>query len=648
MKSLAFVSLGISLAATGCIASPPATPKVLLAQAESSKIAQVKAGTLKTANASWWRFDKEDATDSLQNAINSGVSKLIVDNTGSDWIINKPLNLVSNQEIVFADGVVIQAKEDCFHGSTDSLFLGRDLTNITFRGEGKATLRMRKADYQDASRYSKAEWRSGISLYDCSNITLRDFTVAKTGGDGLYLGASDSGYNKNILVENMVFDDNHRQGISVISVDGLTIRNSKFINTIGTAPQAGIDFEPNSAGQRLTNCVVEDSIFVNNEGDGVDIYAVHLNGDSQPISITFNRCSISGNMRGGLSSMIARSASNPAAGTVTFNECKFEGDSILLANPIMGSVHYLFKDCMVDFRVSKRKATSPQKGPIVFMTDTSVKKPVIGNITFDNVTVIIDEDQSPFRLDFWDETKLSDQIKGSVNIKQSNRITKVELPDYIDKNRSQLEVSANERFQEKVAQLSRPSDSEFQKIKSQISALEKSGALKDNVVKNADFSIATVSKATNAKTVSDWTTWQAAGGSGTFGFDEDVNHGSGKGGSAVLSGIFSGAFIQNIEVKPGETYVIQGWWRRTGLGVGSLKAGWKTPEGKWIDGARGPVFYVSNEDYQENTWQKIEGIVTAPETAGILSFMCGVAYQSLPQDKIWFDDVAVYKIADAK
>jgi len=172
----------------------------------------------------------------------------------------------------------------------------------------------------------------------------------------------------------MVFDDNHRQGISVISVDGLTIRNSKFINTIGTAPQAGIDFEPNSAGQRLTNCVVEDSIFVNNEGDGVDIYAVHLNGDSQPISITFNRCSISGNMRGGLSSMIARSASNPAAGTVTFNECKFEGDSILLANPIMGSVHYLFKDCMVDFRVSKRKATSPQKGPIVFMTDTSVKK----------------------------------------------------------------------------------------------------------------------------------------------------------------------------------------------------------------------------------------------------------------------------------
>ena len=98
---LLFVALG-SLTA-GCSAAPTPAPKVLLAQADTSKIAQVKAGTLKTANASWWGFDKDDATDCLQNAINSGVPKLIVDNTGSDWIINKPLTLVSNQEIDFAD-----------------------------------------------------------------------------------------------------------------------------------------------------------------------------------------------------------------------------------------------------------------------------------------------------------------------------------------------------------------------------------------------------------------------------------------------------------------------------------------------------------------------------------------------------------------
>src|SRR5690606_15031183 len=103
MKSLLFIPLGICLATSVCHAAP----KVLLAQTDTAKIARVKAGTLQTANASWWGFDKADATDCLQNAINSGVSKLIVDNTGSDWIINKPLKLVSNQTIVFADGVVI-------------------------------------------------------------------------------------------------------------------------------------------------------------------------------------------------------------------------------------------------------------------------------------------------------------------------------------------------------------------------------------------------------------------------------------------------------------------------------------------------------------------------------------------------------------
>jgi len=67
MKSFVFVSLGICLATTGCYAAP----KVLLVQAEhTTQIAQVKAGTLKTANASWWGFNKEDSTDALQNAIN--------------------------------------------------------------------------------------------------------------------------------------------------------------------------------------------------------------------------------------------------------------------------------------------------------------------------------------------------------------------------------------------------------------------------------------------------------------------------------------------------------------------------------------------------------------------------------------------------
>jgi hypothetical protein len=426
VKKSLLVALGICLFATAGHAAPTA-------ENHAAQIAQVKAGTLKTAQASWWGFDKNDATNCLQNAINSGASTLLVDNTGSDWIINKPLNLVSNQEIIFADGVVIQAKEDSFKGVNDSLFRGTNLKNVTLTGRGKAVLRMRKADYQDATRYKPAEWRSGVSLYDCADVTLRGFTIEKTGGDGLYLGASENGANKNVLVENMIFDDNHRQGISIISVDGFIVRNSKFINTNGTPPQAGIDFEPNHAGQRLVNCVLEDCVFSGNEGDGIDIYAVHLNGDSPPISITVNRSVIADNARGGLASIITRSTTNPATGNVTFNNCKFEGNSILLGNALLDSVHYLFKNCTIDLRDSTEKNTAQQRSPILLTADKSLVKPIIGNIAFDNTTVLIKKGQQPLGINFQqgslgNQTELSDQITGTLYAKIGKKRRQVDLP----------------------------------------------------------------------------------------------------------------------------------------------------------------------------------------------------------------------------
>ena len=69
-------------------------------------IADVGAGKIKEAKASWWGFDPEDATQSLQAAINSGVPKLTVDDVGQPWIVT-PITLVSDQEILFEEGVEV-------------------------------------------------------------------------------------------------------------------------------------------------------------------------------------------------------------------------------------------------------------------------------------------------------------------------------------------------------------------------------------------------------------------------------------------------------------------------------------------------------------------------------------------------------------
>ena len=98
--------------------------------AQLEKVAQVMAGDLKEARVSWWGFNPEDSTEFLEAAINSKVPKLIVDKQPSPWIVGKTLLLVSNQEIVFEEGVELLAKKGCFKGKTDCLLRLRNIQNV--------------------------------------------------------------------------------------------------------------------------------------------------------------------------------------------------------------------------------------------------------------------------------------------------------------------------------------------------------------------------------------------------------------------------------------------------------------------------------------------------------------------------------------
>ena len=49
----------------------------------SKELAEIKAGQRTEARASWWGFDKTNATQYLQAALDSGVKKLIIDQTAA-------------------------------------------------------------------------------------------------------------------------------------------------------------------------------------------------------------------------------------------------------------------------------------------------------------------------------------------------------------------------------------------------------------------------------------------------------------------------------------------------------------------------------------------------------------------------------------
>ena len=186
-----------------------------------------------------------DSTEMLQSAFDSNATELLVDYLGRPWL-TRPLFLTArDMRIVFAPGVKLLAMVDEFHGPDDSLLTLRGVSNVTLDGNG-AVLQMRRDDYASPPRgtcphcrpYSKAEWRMGIMIIDSEDILIRNMSVKESGGDGMYIAGISSPGVRNLHIQDVVLDQNYRQGISIISAVNLLVERTQFRNTAGTSPSA--------------------------------------------------------------------------------------------------------------------------------------------------------------------------------------------------------------------------------------------------------------------------------------------------------------------------------------------------------------------------------------------------------------------------
>lgn len=98
------------------------------------------------------------------------------------------------------------------------------------------------------------------------NITVSGVTAKKMWGDGFLVEGA-----QNVTFCYVTADNNRRQGLSIIDVDGMVVTNSVFKNTHGTPPSAGIDLEPDDASQTIDNVRIERSKFLNNAGWGIEL-----------------------------------------------------------------------------------------------------------------------------------------------------------------------------------------------------------------------------------------------------------------------------------------------------------------------------------------------------------------------------------------
>ncbi len=112
-------------------------------------------------------------------------------------------------------------------------------------------------------------------------------------------GLSQTEFSKDVVIKDVTINNAYRNGVSVISVENLLIDNATIINTGGTAPQAGIDFEPDVAKQRIVNATVRNSIIMANGSDGI-LWYVKEGNQARPVTGLIENVTIVGNSRFGL------------------------------------------------------------------------------------------------------------------------------------------------------------------------------------------------------------------------------------------------------------------------------------------------------------------------------------------------------------
>jgi hypothetical protein len=247
-------------------------------------------------SAAWWGFDAADSTACLQAALDAGAAVVLVPRMEGPWIC-EALFIRSRTTLILEEGVELLAKKGAFRPTTGALLNINDTDQVTVSGYG-AVIRMRKRDYT-APPYAKGEWRHTIQICGGSRVAVLGLTAAESGGDGVYLGRGGTRVtNTDILLKDLVLKDHHRQGASVITAVNLLIENCELSDTSGTAPSAGIDFEPNMPDEPLRNCRLKNCLIRNNAGAGFQLYILYHTSASDPFDITLEDCTVYGNLAG--------------------------------------------------------------------------------------------------------------------------------------------------------------------------------------------------------------------------------------------------------------------------------------------------------------------------------------------------------------
>jgi len=126
---------------------------------------------------------------------------------------------------------------------------------------------------------------SAVTNSSIQNVTFKDFWT-----DGIYIGGDGKGgvHSDGIVISNVSVTNSRRNGMSITDGQNILVANSQFLNAQGTAPQAGVDLEPNLPAEvarqiQFVNCRFSGNAalgFVAHNSVGADVKRIQLSGSA--------------------------------------------------------------------------------------------------------------------------------------------------------------------------------------------------------------------------------------------------------------------------------------------------------------------------------------------------------------------------------
>lgn len=244
----------------------------------------------------------------------------------------------------------------------------------------------------------------GIMIMNSHNVKIKDCIFKDLWGDGIYVGIlfgnNSSKQNKDIVIEDCIVDKASRDGISICSVDGITIRNFVAKNISRTFPKSAILFECEGDKSPGTNAFI-DNVVIDNVYSEENAYGITINITAKQQE-KLNKFKISNvTVKGGSMGIYATSlAENKVEGIIEINNVKCYAttwNGVKIAKYINTHPVLKFKDVYIENNCDNQQSDNYTGwcnggGFIVVRNSDATQTAPIGNVIVENLEIVDNRD----------------------------------------------------------------------------------------------------------------------------------------------------------------------------------------------------------------------------------------------------------------